>query len=123
MSDSDPLNVGCQALRMASIRSRALGQRRVRSALAAGGDGAGPREARRALHAHERSRNRGCGGHPIGLASQRVCGKPQFTGPGGERLGFASLESGVLVPGDITLAVVPCCPHLFFSEVVRVDSL
>jgi Bacterial extracellular solute-binding proteins, family 5 Middle len=98
---SDP-----QSQQLGGAERRALGQRRVRSPLAAGREGAGSRQARRPLHPHERSRDRGCRGHPGGLASRRGCGEPQFTGPGVGSLGFASLESGVLVPGDrMTLAV------------------
>jgi len=45
-------------------------------------------------------------GYPGDLASQRVRGKSQLTGPGVRPLGRESLESGVLVPRDVTLGAV-----------------
>src|SRR5262249_11182262 len=85
---------------------RALGQRRVRSALAAGGDGTGSRQTRCALHPHERSGDRGCGGHPGVSASRHACNKPQPMGPGTGPPGLGSLESGVLVSRDLRAPVV-----------------
>ena len=45
-------------------------------------------------------------GYPGDLASQRVRGKPQLTGPGDGPLGLAFLESDILVPRDLMTRAV-----------------